>query len=258
MIEDDIVRRNKGTKLFELTTTYYEKHEQIKEKPYICTLFILPIMDYNTQREKLIMPEYGRYVQKLLQQVKSLPDKEKRSEQVRSVVNAMGILNPHMRDMNDFKHKLWDHAFVISDFELDIDAPYPAPTSESFSEPPQKIGLEEQSLKVNYYGRNIQNLAEALSQRAPGQERDEMVIALAYYMRKQYLIWNKESVTDQTIFNDIASLSQGRLHVPEGFKMDEVQGELVRQAYLQSKNGQTRNGMGGGYRKKRKKKPQKF
>jgi len=209
-------------------------------------------MDYNTQREKLIMPEYGRYVQKLLQQVKLIPDKEKRSEQVRAVVNAMGVLNPQMRDMSDFKRKLWDHAFVISEFDLDIEAPYPAPTSESFSAPPQKIELEDRPLKVNYYGRNIQNMAEALAQRAPGQERDEMVMSLAYYMRKQYLIWNKESVADQTIFNDLAMLTQGRLRVPEGFKMEEVQGEMVRQAYLQSKNGQVRNGIGGGYRKKRK------
>jgi len=216
-------------------------------------------MDYNTQREKLIMPEYGRYVQKLLKQVKTIPDKEKRSEQVRAVVNAMGILNPQLRDMNDFKHKLWDHVFVISDFDLDIDSPYPPPTSETFRTNPRRIDLEDKSLKINYYGRNIQNMAEALALKPAGQERDEMVMALAYYMRKQYLIWNKDSVSDQTIFHDLTMLSQGRLAVPEGFKMDEVQGELVRQAYLQSRNGQQRSGMGGGYRnKKRKKKQQKY
>ncbi|MCL2737940.1 MAG: DUF4290 domain-containing protein [Bacteroidales bacterium] len=216
-------------------------------------------MDYNTQREKLIMPEYGRYVQKLLKQVKSIPDKEKRSEQVRAVVNAMGTLNPHLREMNDFKHKLWDHVFVISDFDLDIDAPYPPPTSESFRTAPNRIELEDKPLKLNYYGRNIQNMAEALAKKPSGTERDEMVMALAYYMRKQYLIWNKDSVADQTIFNDIAMLSKGQLAVPEGFKMDEVQGELVRQAYFQSKNGQPRSDMGKNYRnKKRKKKPQRF
>jgi len=217
-------------------------------------------MDYNTQREKLIMPEYGRYVQKLLKQVKSIPDKEKRNEQVRAVVNAMGILNPQLRDMNDFKHKLWDHVFVISDFDLDIDAPYPPPTSESFRTVPNRIELEDKPLKINYYGRNIQNMAEALAQKPSGADRDEMVMALAYYMRKQYLIWNKDSVSDQTIFNDIVLLSKGRLAVPEGFKMDEVQGELVRQAYLQSRNGQQRSDLGrGGFRnKKRKKKPQRY
>ena len=216
-------------------------------------------MDYNTQREKLIMPEYGRYVQKMLQQAKWIPDKEKRSEQVRAVVNAMGILNPHLRDMNDFKHKLWDHVFVISGFNLDIDAPYPMPTSESFISSPDRINLENKPLKINYYGRNIQNIAEALMQWPEGSERDDMVVALAYYMRKQYLIWNKDSVADHIIFEDMAALTQGRLRVPKGFKMDEIQGETVRQAYFQSKNGQQRGGTGyNSYRnKKRKKKPQK-
>ena len=219
--------------------------------------FIKFPMDYNTQREKLIMPEYGRYVQKLLQKVKTIPDKEKRSEQVRAVVNAMGLLNPLLREMNDFKHKLWDHVFVISDFDLDIDAPFPPPTSDSFRSDPKPIALENKPLKVNYYGRNIQNMAEALAQKKPGPERDEMVTSLAYYMRKQYLIWNKESVSDQTIFNDLLMLTKGRLPIPDGFKMDEVQGEQVRQAYLLSRNGQTR--LGGVCRfKKRKKKPQKY
>ena len=216
-------------------------------------------MDYNTQREKLTMPEYGRYVQKMLQQVKEIPDKEKRNEQVRAVVNTMSILNPHLREMNDYKHKLWDHLFVISDFDLDIDTPYPKPTFESFTSAPNRIELEDKPLKVNYYGRNIQNMAETLAQLPSGAERDEMVMALAYYMRKQYIIWNKDSVADQTIFDDMALLSQGRLRVPDGFKMEEIQGEAVRQAYLQSKNGQQRGAFNqSGHRnKKRKKKPQK-
>jgi len=216
-------------------------------------------MDYNTQREKLIMPEYGRHVQKMMQQVKSIPDKEKRSEQVRAVVNAMSVLNPHLRDMNDFKHKLWDHVFVISDFDLDIDAPFPPPTSDSFQTAPKPIELVNTPLQVNYYGRHIQNLAEALGKRREGPERDEMVIALAYYMRKQYLIWNKDSVSDQIIFNDMVTLSKGRLTIPEDAKLDEIQGEAVRLSYFQSRNGQQRGGLNpnGGYQrnKKRRKKP---
>ena len=213
-------------------------------------------MDYNTQREKLIMPEYGRYVQKMLQQVKTVADKEKRNDQVRAVVNAMGILNPQLREMNDYKHKLWDHLFVISDFDLDIDTPYPIPTPETFKSAPNRIELEGKPLKINYYGRNIQNMAETLAQWPEGPERDDLVKALAYYMRKQYVIWNKDSVSDHTIFEEMATLTQGRLRVQEGFKMDEIQGEVVRQAYLQSKNGQQRGGFNfpGHRNKKRKKK----
>ncbi|MDR2585565.1 MAG: DUF4290 domain-containing protein [Prevotellaceae bacterium] len=215
-------------------------------------------MDYNTQREKLMMPEYGRYVQKMLKQIKSIPDKEKRSEQVRAVVNTMGILNPHLREMNDFSHKLWDHLYVISDFDLDINSPYPPPTSESFYTDPSPIELEASPLRVNYYGRHIQNLAEALGQRQPSEERDEMVMALAYYMRKQYLIWNKDIVSDETIFNDMVMLSNGRITIPEGAKLAEVQGEAIRQSYFQSRNGQQRGGLNpNGFQrnKKRRKKP---
>ena len=205
------------------------------------------------------MPEYGRYVQKMLQQVKTIPNREKRNEQVQAAVSAMGILNPHLRDMNDFKQKLWDHAFVISDFELDIDSPYPKPTSESFRCAPNRIELEDRKLRITYYGRNIQNITETLAQWPEGTERDEMVIALAYYMRKQYVIWNKDSVADKTIFDDIVTLSHGRLHVPQDLKMDEIQGEAIRQSYFQSKNGQQRGGLNpNGHRnKKRRKKQQK-
>lgn len=203
------------------------------------------------------MPEYGRYVQKMLHQVKSLPDKEKRNEQVRSIVNAMGTLNPQLKDMNDFKQKLWDHIFVISDFELDIDTPYPQPTPETFHTEPNKIDIEGRPIKINYYGRNVQNLAEALASMPESPEREEMVVALAYYMRKLYIIWNKDAVSDQTIFDDIAAITQGRLRVAEGFVMDEVQGEAIRQAYYQSKNGQIRSGFNpSGHRSKKKKKKQ--
>ena len=93
-------------------------------------------LDYNTQREKLQMPEYGRHVQKMIEYVASIPDKEKRNEQIQAVVQVMGTLNPQLRDINDFKHKLWDHVHVISDFKIDIDSPYPTPTRESLSTPP--------------------------------------------------------------------------------------------------------------------------
>ena len=98
-------------------------------------------MDYNTQREKLILPEYGRNVQKMIEQVKSIEDKEKRSQQMRAVVQVMGILNPQIRELNDYRHKLWDHAQVIGGFDMDIDAPYPAPTPQQFSERPDAIEL---------------------------------------------------------------------------------------------------------------------
>ena len=128
-------------------------------------------MDYNTQREKLVLPEYGRHVQKMIEQVKAIKDKEKRSEQMRAVVQVMGILNPQIREVNDYKHKLWDHAQVIGGFDLDIDAPYPAPTPQQFEARPDVIALPEKPIKAACYGRNIENMIALIADR----EEDDTV-----------------------------------------------------------------------------------
>ena len=173
-------------------------------------------LDYNTQREKLNMPEYGRHVQKMVEYVASLPDKEKRNEQIQSVIQVMGTLNPQLRDINDFKHKLWDHVQVISDFKIDIDSPYPTPTRESLSTAPSPIPLQKTPVKAAHYGRNIQNMIEVIAQREDDEVKTHMIKTLASYMKQQYLIWNKDSVSEETIFNDINKLSDGRITVPEG------------------------------------------
>ena len=122
-------------------------------------------MDYNTQREKLVLPEYGRHVQKMIEQVKAIEDKEKRSQQMRAVVQVMGLLNPQIREFNDYKHKLWDHAQVIGGFDLDIDAPYPAPTPQQFEERPDIITLPGKPVKAACYGRNIENMISLIADR---------------------------------------------------------------------------------------------
>lgn len=171
-------------------------------------------MDYNTQRSKLIMPEYGRHVQKMIDHVMNIKDREKRNEQIRAVVGVMGILNPQLRDINDFKHKLWDHVQIISDFQIDIDSPYPTPTRETFVNKPNPIPLEKTPLKAAHYGRNIQNMIDLVAEKEEGEVRDGMIHVLANYMRQQYLIWNKDTVTEETIFKDIVALSGGRLSIP--------------------------------------------
>jgi len=171
-------------------------------------------MDYNTQREKLVLPEYGRHVQKMIEQVKAIEDKEKRSEQMRAVVQVMGILNPQIRELNDYKHKLWDHAQVIGGYELDIDAPYPAPTPQQFEARPDVIALPGKPIKAACYGRNIENMIALIADREDDEIKKEMIRTLALYMRQQYLIWNKDNVAEETIFADIERLSDGKLKVP--------------------------------------------
>ena len=115
-------------------------------------------MDYNTNREKLIMPEYGRHIQKMIEQVKQIPDREKRNEQIRAVVSVMEILNPHLTEQPDFRHKLWDHVQFMAGFDLDVDSPYPVPTKEEFTAPPDIVPMPKEPLAAAHYGRNIQNM----------------------------------------------------------------------------------------------------
>lgn len=161
------------------------------------------------------MPEYGRHVQKMINYVTRLPEKEKRNEQIKAVVNVMGTINPQLRDLGDFKHKLWDHVQIISDFKIDIDSPYPLPTKENLTSRPSPIPLVKTPVKASHYGRNIQNMLEIIAKHEDGQVKTHMIKTLATYMKQQYLIWNKDSVTEETIYNDIYKLSEGKITVPE-------------------------------------------
>ena len=203
-------------------------------------------LDYNTQREKLNMPEYGRHVQKMVEYVASLPDKEKRNEQIQAVVQVMGTLNPQLRDINDFKHKLWDHVQVISDFNIDIDSPYPTPTRESLSTDPAPIPLQKTPVKAAHYGRNIQNMIDVIAEREDDEVKTYMIKTLASYMKQQYLIWNKDSVSEETIFNDIYKLSDGRITVPEdvhiGMGIAQRSHRNNNQKGKQNGNGNNNNG----------------
>ncbi len=210
-------------------------------------------MDYNTQREKLLMPEYGRHVQKMIENVREIPDREKRNEQIKAVVNVMGILNPQLKDINDFKHKLWDHVQVISDFNIDIDSPYPIPTKDNFYSDPEPISIETKPLVAAHYGRNIQNMIEVIAALPNDEVKDMMIKTMASYMRQQYLIWNKDSVTEETIFKDIAKLSEGRLIVPEYIHLDVISdkeifnrpGFMAQNSNMQQRNMQNRRNKNG-------------
>jgi len=179
-------------------------------------------LDYNTEREKLPMTEYGRNVLRMVEQLREIPDKEKRSEQARAVVKTMEILNPGVRAQEDWEHKLWDHLYMIAGFDLDIDSPYPSPTKEDFETKPVPIPMKGSRIKATHYGRNIEKIIDLLASEPDGEVKTEMIRSLAIYMRTQYLIWNKDSVADETIFNDIEKLSDYRIKVPEGISLSKI------------------------------------
>jgi len=208
---------------------------------------VYPFTEYNTQRKKMVLPEYGRYIQRMIQRVAAIEDREKRNEQIRAVVNIMGDLNPHLRDVNDFKHKLWDHVHIISEFSIDIDAPYPVPTKESFQEKPHPIPYPSTPVKIMHYGRSIQNMVDALAERPDNEERRIVAVMIANYMKRDYLMWNKDIVTDEIILRDLTALSKGRIVFPPDTKLADVQVAL--------QNGNMR--MSGNFGKKKKKKKKK-
>lgn len=179
-------------------------------------------LEYNTQREKLAMPEYGRNVLQMVQNLKTIEDRDKRNAQARAIIKTMEILNPQVHAQENFEHKLWDHLFIISGFDLDVDAPYPCPVAEEFTTDPVPIPMKDSKIKATHYGRNIEKIINLLCDEPDGEIKTEMIRSLAIYMRQQYLIWNKDSVADETIFKDIEKLSDYRLKVPEGINLSKI------------------------------------
>ena len=177
---------------------------------------------YNTERVKLYIPEYGRNVQKMVDYLKTIEDREKRNEQARAIVKVMEIINPAVHLQDNYEQKLWDHLHIISGFDLDVDSPYPAPAPESLHEKPKMVPMAGKPIKATHYGRNIENFIELIAGMEDGEQKTSMIRTLATYMRQQYLIWNKDSVSDATIFQDIEKLSDFRITVPEGLQLSRI------------------------------------
>jgi hypothetical protein len=170
--------------------------------------------DYNTQRKRMALPEYGRNVQKMIEHIKTIDDRDERNRAARAIIQIMGNLNPHLRDVGDFKHKLWDHLALISNFELDIDSPYPKPEPSKFTEKPRIVPYNQGPIRFLHYGRVIQDMVKTISVMEDSEEKDYLVIMTLNQMKKLYLTWNKGQVSDETIISDLTEMSGGLLRVP--------------------------------------------
>lgn len=184
--------------------------------------------DYNTSRPKLVLPEYGRNIQKMVEYVKSLDNKEDRNRSAQAIINVMGNMNPHLRDVADFTHKLWDHLAIMSNFELDIDSPYEKPTKEKFERKPRPVPYNNYTIRFKHYGKSIELFIEKAINMDEGPEKDALIHMIANHMKKSYLTWNRENVTDQQIFEDLETLSRGRLKVKEDIKLTESKDILAK------------------------------
>jgi len=174
-------------------------------------------LEYNTERPLLIIPEYGRHFQKMVDHAVSIEDKEERNKVAQAIISVMGNLQPHLRDVPDFQHKLWDQLFIMSDFKLDVDSPFPITSKEVLRQRPEPLEYPQNFPKYRFYGNNIKRMIDVAVKWEKGDLRDGLEYAIANHMKKCYLNWNKDTVEDSAIFKHLKELSNGEIDLaPEG------------------------------------------
>jgi len=156
----------------------------------------------------LIIPEYGRHIQEMVDYCLTLADEEERNGFAKIIIEVMGELNPHLRDVPDFQHKLWDQLYIMSGFQLDVNSPYPKPTQDEVYSKPNKVRYPGSEYKYKYYGKNIRSMI-AVARQWEGDKREGLVMVIANHMKKCYLLWNKDTVDDKAIFDHLFELSNG-------------------------------------------------
>lgn len=176
---------------------------------------VVHYLEYNAEREPLIIPEYGRHLQKLIDQATAIEDRAERNKAAKYIIQVMGSLNPHLRDVPDFQHKLWDQLFIMSDFRIDVDSPYPIPSREVLQLRPDPLKYPQNFPKYRFYGNNIQYMINVAIGWEDSELKDALIKVIANHMKKSYLSWNKDTVTDAVIFEHLYEMSDGRLNLIE-------------------------------------------
>ncbi len=173
-------------------------------------------MEYNTARTDLIIPEYGRNIQNMVDYCLGIADREERNKVANAIISVMGQLFPYLRDIEDYNHKLWDHLHIMSKHKLDVDSPYPKPAPEQFETKPERIPYPDRAFKYGHYGKNLEQSITRATEMEDGDEKDTLTVIIANLMKKHYLTWNRDSVEDETILKQLDQLSGGKLKLKEG------------------------------------------
>jgi hypothetical protein len=168
-------------------------------------------LEYNTEREHLIIPEYGRHLQKMINYAKSRETKEERNKIAKAIIAVMGNLQPHLRDVPDFQHKLWDQLFIMANFEIDVDAPYGEPSQEEIQARPEPLKYPQNFPKYRFYGNNIKTMIDVAVGWDDGELKEALTYTIANHMKKCFLNWNKDTVEDDVIYNHLFELSNGKI-----------------------------------------------
>lgn len=170
-------------------------------------------LEYNSERPKLIIPEYGRHIQKLVNHCVTIKNDDERNTMAKAIVDVMGNLQPHLRDVPDFQHKLWDQLFIMSNFKLKVDSPFEKPLKEEIYSKPERLQYPKSASKYRFYGQNIQTMIDVALTWDKDEKRDALYFAIANHMKKCYLNWNKDVVDDKTIFEHLYELSDGKINL---------------------------------------------
>lgn len=176
-------------------------------------------MNYNTSRPRMIIPEYGRHIQKLIDHAVKIENRDERNEMTVAIIDVMGQLNPHLRDVADFNHKLWDHIQIMSDFKLEVDAPYPIPKKEELQTKPNKMPYPKNNIRFKHYGRGVELLVQEAIEMEEGEEKEALILSIANLMKKHYLTWSRSSVDDEQIILDLKKFSRGKLEVASDLEL---------------------------------------
>ena len=201
--------------------------------------------DYNTTRNDLILAEYGRNVQNMVKYICELPDLKERNRYAQAVIDLMGFLNPHLRDVADFKHKLWDHLHIISGYQIDVDSPYPKPTPEQAAVKPKHIGYPQQKIRFKHYGKTVETLIQRAKNTEEPERKAAMVQGIANFMKMAYVTWNKDNVADETILKNLSELSNGELQLEENINLNKVEFKPVMNRPVNNNRGRSNNNPSG-------------
>ena len=207
-------------------------------------------MEYNSARKQLVIPEYGRNVQRMIEYAKELPTREERTTAAKTIITAMAVLNPQIKEMTDYKHKLWDHLYIISDFKLDCDSPYPMPEEENIHAKPKRVAYPQKNIKFRHYGSILENVINEVKVMDDGAEKKALTDMVANFMKHLYLTYNRDSVNDDVIFEQLKKMSGGLLEVSEGVKLSAVYIEPKDYSAKKQKRPIVKNRNNGSFRRK--------
>ena len=215
----------------------------------------LVAFDYNTQRPQLLIPEYGRHVQRMVDHCLEMEDRDQRTRTAKAIILVIGRLNPQLRNSDNFERTLWDHLYIMSAFKLDVDAPFPMPTPEELDSKPARVAYPKSDIRYGHYGKLVERMIAQCAAMEEGPQREAYSVLIANLMKKQFLIWNRDTVPDAVILKDLAEMSKGKIKLKDDVQLAST-ADLLRAQQNGPRNEvdlrkrSNNNGNGGGGKKR--------